>query len=123
MPSLRLDGHVYCWVLAVFLVLVRAGAPPGGLAVGLALRGIRDNESRMRAFGYPTTGYALGRLLRRRRAGRHGGLALVTVQRFVSPGDAGFEVAALALLAVIIGGVARWGAPASGAALVIVTRD
>jgi branched-chain amino acid transport system permease protein len=51
------------------------------------------------------------------------GSLYVSVQRFVSPGDAGFEIAALALLAVIIGGVgSMWGA-CVGAAVVIVTRD
>ena len=55
-------------------------------------------------------------------AGMAGSL-YVSVQRFVSPGDAGFEIAALALLAVIIGGVgSMWGA-CVGAAVVILTRD
>ena len=41
----------------------------------------------------------------------------------MAPGDLGFEVAALALLAVIVGGVgSMWGA-CLGAAVVIVTRD
>jgi branched-chain amino acid transport system permease protein len=123
LPALELDGLVYFYVLAVFLflfVLVRLlVASP----FGLALRGLRDNEARMRAVGYPTNGLALaGYCVAGALAGMAGSL-FVSVQRFVSPGDAGFEVAALALLAVIIGGVgSMWGA-CVGAAVVIVTRD
>ncbi|GGP89838.1 branched-chain amino acid ABC transporter permease [Streptomyces melanogenes] len=123
MPALELDGLVYFYVLAVFLVLFAMVAHLAGTPFALALRGIRDNEDRMRAIGYPTRRYALtvyggaGAL-----AGAAGAL-WVSVQRFVSPGDAGFEIAALALLAAVIGGSGRiWGACA-GAALVWLTRD
>jgi branched-chain amino acid transport system permease protein len=123
MPSLQLVGLVYYWVLAVFLVLFVLVRLLVASPFGLALRGIRDNEARMRAIGYPTTGYALaGYCVAGALAGMAGSL-YVSVQRFVSPGDAGFEIAALALLAVIIGGVgSMWGA-CVGAAVVIVTRD
>ena len=122
-PPLELDGLVYYYVLAVFLLLYGAVRLLVSSSFGLALRGIRDNEARMRAVGYPTTAFALaGYCAAGALAGAAGSLQ-VSVQRFVSPADAGFEVAALALLAVIIGGVgSMWGA-CVGAAVVIVTRD
>jgi branched-chain amino acid transport system permease protein len=122
-PALELDGLVYFYVLAVFLVLFLLVRLLVASPFGLALRGLRDNEARMRAVGYPTNGLALaGYCVAGALAGMAGSL-FVSVQRFVSPGDAGFEVAALALLAVIIGGVgSMWGA-CVGAAVVIVTRD
>jgi branched-chain amino acid transport system permease protein len=123
LPALELDGLVYFYVLAVFLLLFLLVRLLVASPFGLALRGLRDNEPRMRAIGYPTNAYALaGYCVAGALAGMAGSL-FVSVQRFVSPGDAGFEVAALALLAVIIGGVgSMWGA-CLGAAVVIVTRD
>ncbi|MFD9333062.1 branched-chain amino acid ABC transporter permease [Streptomyces sp. NPDC060028] len=121
--ALEADGLVHLYVLAVFLLLFTAVSHLGATSFALALRGIRDNESRMSAIGYPTRRYALtaycgaGAL-----AGVAGGL-WVSVQRFVSPGDAGFEIAALALLAVVIGGSGSTGGACAGAALVWLTRD
>src|SRR5690625_3242533 len=50
-------------------------------------------------------------------------VTLVTVQRFMSPGDMGFTIAAMALLAAIIGGVGSLPGAMVGAALVILVRD
>lgn len=59
MSALELDGLVYFYVLAVFLVLFAAVSRLGSTPFALALRGIRDNERRMSAIGYPTRRYAL----------------------------------------------------------------
>ncbi|MFB7058944.1 branched-chain amino acid ABC transporter permease [Streptomyces vinaceus] len=123
MPALALDGLVYFYVLAVFLLLFAAVSRLGSTPFALALRGIRDNEPRMRAIGYPTRRYALTVYCGAGALAGAAGALWVSVQRFVSPGDAGFEIAALALLAVVIGGSGSlWGACA-GAALVWLTRD
>jgi branched-chain amino acid transport system permease protein len=122
-PELVLDGLVYYYVLGAFLLLFLLVRRVVDSPFGLALRGLRDNEARMRAVGYPTTAYALAGYCVAGGLAGAAGAQQVSVQRFVSPGDAGFEVAALALLAVIVGGVgSMWGA-CLGAALVIVTRD
>ncbi|MFC9294822.1 branched-chain amino acid ABC transporter permease [Streptomyces sp. NPDC057011] len=123
MDPLELDGLVYFYVLAVFLLLFAAVSRLGATPFALALRGIRDNEHRMRAIGYPTRRYALTVYCGAAGLAGAAGALWVSVQRFVSPGDAGFEIAALALLAVVIGGAgSMWGACA-GAALVWLTRD
>ncbi|WP_251049217.1 branched-chain amino acid ABC transporter permease [Streptomyces sp. ISL-86] len=123
MPALELDGLVYFYVLAVFLALLVVIACLSRTPFALALRGIRDNEPRMRAIGYPTRSYALTVYCGAGALAGAAGALWVSVQRFVSPGDAGFEIAALALLAVVIGGSgSMWGACA-GAALVWLTRD
>ncbi|WP_405486741.1 branched-chain amino acid ABC transporter permease [Streptomyces sp. NBC_00096] len=123
LPALELDGLVYFYVLAVFLLLFAALSRLGRTPFALALRGIRDNEPRMRAIGYPTQRYALTVYCGAAALAGAAGALWVSVQRFVSPGDAGFEIAALALLAVVIGGSGSlWGA-CSGAALVWLTRD
>lgn len=90
---------------------------------GRALRGIHDNEPRMRALGYPTALYKYAVfVIAGTVAGLAGGL-LAAQQRLVTPADLGFTTAALALLAVVIGGAGSlWGA-CLGAALVIAVRD
>lgn len=114
---------LYWFVLAVFAI---------GFAVlwlvvrspyGTALHGIHDNEPRMRALGYPTGLYKYAVfVIAGTVAGLAGGL-LAMQQRLVTTADLGFTTAALALLAVIIGGAGSlWGACA-GAALVILVRD
>ncbi len=129
-PSVRIGGaplvnagFVYWYVLVVFLlgfalVWLVARSP-----FGAALRGIRDNEPRMRAIGYPTALYKYAVFVF---AGGVAGLAgslLVAQARFVALPDLGFLTASFALLAVIIGGAGSlWGA-CLGAALVIVIRD
>jgi branched-chain amino acid transport system permease protein len=116
-------GFTYWYVLAVAaigfgLVWIVARSP-----FGMALRGIRDNEPRMRALGYGTywAKYAVFVL-----AGAAAGLAgslLIAQQRLVTPADLGFTTASFALLAVIIGGAGSlWGA-CLGAALVVLIRD
>ncbi|MFJ8666307.1 branched-chain amino acid ABC transporter permease [Streptomyces sp. NPDC093600] len=123
MSALELDGLVYFYVLGVFVLLFATVSRLGSTPFALALRGIRDNESRMKAIGYPTSRYALTVYCGAGALAGVAGALWVSVQRFVSPGDAGFEIAALALLAVVIGGSgSMWGACA-GAALIWLTRD
>jgi branched-chain amino acid transport system permease protein len=116
-------GFVYWYVLAVFvlgfvLVWLVARSP-----FGAALRGIRDNEPRMRALGYPTALYKYGVFVIAGGVAGVAGSLLVAQQRLVTPADLGFLTASLALLAVIIGGAGSlWGA-CVGAALVILIRD
>jgi len=117
------EGLVYYYVLAVFLVLFAVIALLLRSPLGLTLRGLRDNEARLTAVGYHTTRYALAAYIFAGAIAGAAGSLWASAQRFVAPGDLGFEVAALALLAVIIGGVgSMWGA-CLGAAVVILTRD
>ncbi len=123
MEGLVNEGLIYYYVLAVAVLVYLGVAALLRSPFGLTLRGLRDNEERLRAVGYRTDAYALWVYVY---AGGLAGLAgslWVSSQRFVAPGDMGFEVAALALLAVIVGGVgSMWGA-CLGAALVIFTQD
>lgn len=116
-------ASVYWYALAVFvigfaLLWVVARSP-----FGAALRGIRDNEPRMRALGYPTWLYKYAAFVLAGGVAGMAGALLAAQQRLVTPGDLGFTTAAIVLLAVIIGGTGSlWGA-ALGAALVIGIRD
>ncbi|MGH2534292.1 MAG: branched-chain amino acid ABC transporter permease [Thermomicrobiales bacterium] len=123
MSALVQDGLVYYYVLAHFLVLFGAASLLVRAPFGLALRGMRDNEARMGATGYPVGRYLLvAYSLAGALAGAAGAL-WVSVQQFIAPSDIGFEVSALALLAVAIGGMGSMWGSCAGAALVVFTRD
>jgi branched-chain amino acid transport system permease protein len=116
-------GFTYWYVLVIGalgfgLVVLVARSP-----FGAALRGIRDNEPRMRALGYPTSLYKYAVFVVAGGVAGIAGSLLVAQQRLVTPADMGFTTASFALLAVIIGGAGSlWGA-CLGAALVIIIRD
>lgn len=94
-----------------------------GSPLGATLRGIRDNEPRMRALGYRTYHYKLAAfVIAGGVAGLAGGL-LAAQQRLVTPGDLGLATSVPVLLAVIIGGEATAWGPCLGAAIVILLRD
>jgi branched-chain amino acid transport system permease protein len=114
---------LYWYVATVFVAAFAALWCVSASPLGATLRGIRDNEPRMRALGYPTLAYKLAAfVIAGGFAGVAGGL-LAAQQRLVTPADLGFATSALALLAVVIGGVGSlWGA-CLGAALVVVVRD
>lgn len=116
-------GYTHWYVLVVFalgfaLVWTVARSPFGD-----ALRGIRDNEPRMRALGYSTSLYKYAVFVLAGGVAGMAGSLLVAQQRLVSTADAGFLISSLMLLAVVIGGAGSlWGA-VLGAALVVVVRD
>lgn len=119
-----LSGYVYWLALAVFVAF-------GGIVLavvrspfGAALRGIRDNEPRMRSLGYPTSWYKYGAwVLSGAVAGASGWIAVAQLPRFVAPDALSFHVAGLLLLAVVIGGLqSMWGACLGAAAVALMTN-
>jgi branched-chain amino acid transport system permease protein len=120
---LTLAGYVYWFILAVVVLgalgLWLVSASP----FGAALRGIRDNEGRMRSLGYSPFRYKyLAFAIAGGFAGLAGGLFAGLV-RIVNPSDAGFTTSALLLLAVVLGGAGSLWGPALGAAVVVLVRD
>ncbi|RZJ00691.1 MAG: branched-chain amino acid ABC transporter permease, partial [Haliea sp.] len=126
-PSLGLgldsmhEPTFYWVVLALFAVgmwlLNRATAS----RFGHALMGIRDNETRMQAMGYPV--FRL-RLVAFTLAGAVVGLsgALLTTQNsFISPSVMHWTQSATLIVMVVIGGVGRrWGGPVGAAAWIFL---
>jgi len=130
MPALQLGGHtvtlpgvIYWYLLVVFLVMYAVVRVLVSSPFGRTLRGIRDNEPRMRALGYRPAAAKYAAYAAAGGVAAAGGAMWVTEARFVSPSDLGFEVAALALLAVVIGGAGTLWGPCLGAAIVLLTRD
>ncbi|GIH05160.1 branched-chain amino acid ABC transporter permease [Rhizocola hellebori] len=116
-------ASLYYYVLGGFGVGMAMLWSVSASPLGAALRGIRDNKTRMRALGYESTRYELfAFVLAAAVAGFAGGL-LAAQQRLVTPSDLGFTTSALALFAVVIGGSGRLWAACLGAALIIGVRD
>jgi branched-chain amino acid transport system permease protein len=111
------------YVLGVFVLGMAALRGIAASPLGSTLRGIRDNEARMRALGYRTYHYKLATfVIAGSIAGLAGGL-LAAQQRLVSPADLGFTTSAPVLLAVIIGGEGTLWGPCVGAAIVVFLRE
>jgi branched-chain amino acid transport system permease protein len=121
--ELDAPGLVYWYAIFVFAAGFAAIAVIAASPFGRTLRGIRDNEERMRALGYNTTrGKHLIFAISGAFAGAAGSLWL-TEKGFAFPGDLGFELAALALLAVVVGGAGSLWGPAVAGAVVLVIFD
>ncbi len=106
-------------VLAVYAGLTTFMHSPAGVA----LQGVRDNENRMRALGYPVTGYKLAAFTLAGAIAGLGGALHAGFSETVSPGDVGFSLSALVLVMVLIGGVGTIWGPIVGAVFVIIVRD
>ncbi len=120
---LTLAGLVY-WYVLVFALLGFLGLwLVAHSPFGSVLRGIRDNEPRMRSLGYSPFRYKfLAFVLAGGFAGLAGGL-FAGLLRIVNPSDAGFTTSALLLLAVVLGGAGTLWGPILGAAVVVLVRD
>ncbi|MFC8620626.1 branched-chain amino acid ABC transporter permease [Streptomyces anulatus] len=105
-------------VVAVSVTLLVLRSPAGKL-----LTGTRGAEARMRASGHPVGRYLLVAHICAGALAGVGGSLMVTVQQYLSPADVGFEIAAFALLAVVIGGTTSVIGALLGAGLIVATRD
>jgi branched-chain amino acid transport system permease protein len=114
---------IYWYVAGGFTLGYLALSALARAPFGLALRGVRDNEERMRALGYATFRLKYAAFVLSGAVAGLAGALLVAQQRLVTPAEAGFTTAVLALLAVVIGGAGSlWGA-CVGAAVVVLVRD
>ncbi|MFJ6199622.1 branched-chain amino acid ABC transporter permease [Micromonospora sp. NPDC092111] len=89
----------------------------------LLLTAIQGNEARAAASGHPVTTYLW---VVHTGAGALAGIAgalLIHTHRWITPADVGFETAALALLAVVIGGTRSLPGAAAAALIVLAVRD
>ncbi|MFE6036832.1 ABC transporter permease [Streptomyces sp. NPDC056452] len=105
-------------VIAVAITLLVLRSPAGKL-----LTGTRGAEARMRASGHPVGRYLLVAHICAGALAGVGGSLMVTVQQYLSPADVGFEIAAFALLAAVIGGTTSVIGALMGAGLIVTTRD
>jgi branched-chain amino acid transport system permease protein len=120
---LLLAGFVYWWVLGVFVVGLLMAYLVVKSPLGRSMRGVRDGEKRLHAIGQQTYPVKLAAYVVAGALAGAAGTAWVAQTRFFSPGDLGFDVAAFALLSVVLGGAGTLWGPAIGAAVVVLVRD
>ncbi|MDQ3783146.1 MAG: branched-chain amino acid ABC transporter permease [Actinomycetota bacterium] len=117
------DETIYFYTLIAFLlgygflrVVVRS-------PFGDAIVGIRENEARMRSLGYGVDGYKLASFCIAGAVAGYAGALFVQHSRFIAPDNLSFDVSALALIMVVVGGARTLVGPVIGAAVVLVLRD
>ncbi|MGW2590901.1 branched-chain amino acid ABC transporter permease [Streptomyces sp. NPDC001515] len=117
------ESELYRYALVVTVVAVAATLLVLRSPAGKLLTGVRGAEARMRASGHPVGRYLLVAYIGAGALAGVGGSLMVSVQQYLSPADVGFEIAAFALLAVVIGGTTSVVGAVLGAGLIVMTRD
>ena len=121
-PMVRPESmYWYCLVVAVIVVVIVAAvmaATPGKL-----IRGIRDNEARMRADGHRVGLYLVAVYVGAGAVAGVAGSLMASSQRMVFPSDFNFSMSALVLMAVVIGGASSLNGAIVGIGVVVLLRD
>ncbi|AXQ58716.1 ABC transporter permease subunit [Streptomyces koyangensis] len=117
------EGELYTYALVVAAVAVAVTLLVLRSPAGKLLTGASGAEARMRASGHPVWRYLLVAYIGAGALAGVGGSVMVTVQQYLSPADVGFEIAAFALLAAVIGGTTSVVGALFGAGLIVATRD
>ncbi|RPK69262.1 leucine/isoleucine/valine transporter permease subunit [Streptomyces sp. ADI96-02] len=117
------EAEVYAYALVVAVAAVSVTLLVLRSPAGKLLTGARGAEARMRASGHPVGRYLLVAHIGAGALAGVGGSLMVTVQQYLSPADVGFEIAAFALLAAVIGGTTSVIGALLGAGLIVITRD
>lgn len=103
---------LYWVVLAIVALVLPALWRLEASHFGRALEGIRDNETRMQAMGYPTYWLKLCAFAVAGGIASLAGALMATQNGFISPSLMHWTQSALFIVMVVIGGVGRrWGAP------------
>ncbi|WP_327007709.1 branched-chain amino acid ABC transporter permease [Dactylosporangium sp. NBC_01737] len=116
------DRAVYWYCLTVAALALTAVWLVLRGPAGMLLHGVRDHEPRMQASGHRTTRYLYAVHLGAGALAGVGGALLVTVQHAMTPADAGFDTAVIALLAGAVGGRSITGT-LFGVTVIIGVRD
>jgi len=117
--QLRDPWVFYYFCLAVLGVVLLLLAVLSRSPLGLMFRGVRDSESRMSSLGYTVAGAKLVAMMLSGLIAGVAGVLSVWNTQFMSPSAAAFEVSAMAVIIIIIGGVGAPLGPVIGAALVV----
>lgn len=117
------EVEIYNYTLAVAALAVAVTLLVLRSPAGKILTGVHGAEERMRASGHPVDRYLMLAYVGAGALAGIGGSLMVTVRQYVSPADVGFEIAAFALLAAVIGGTHSVIGALFGAGLIVTTRD
>jgi branched-chain amino acid transport system permease protein len=114
--SLLTRMQFYYLVYASLLLIVVISARLVGSRFGMVLRGIRQNERRMRAVGFPTYGYKLVAFVIAGTIAGFAGVLMANFQEFVSPALMDWGTSGTIMIMVLLGGMGSLYGPLLGAA-------
>ncbi|AWI80831.1 branched-chain amino acid ABC transporter permease [Parazoarcus communis] len=111
------DDRILYWVVLLTCTVVFAFLYQlVGTRFGQAMIGIRDNEGRMRALGYPSYLLKLQAFVLTAAIAGLGGAMMVTQNGFISPSSMHWSQSAILIVMVVLGGLGhRWGGVAGAA--------
>jgi branched-chain amino acid transport system permease protein len=117
------DIHFYYLVFGVFLILLVALLIFVSSPFGIALKGIRESESRMKALGYNAWLYKYLAFVFAGAIAGTSGVLWTYYSGFVNPSNLGIDLSVKGLLMVILGGPGSLSGPAIGAAIIIMLEN
>jgi branched-chain amino acid transport system permease protein len=117
------DRHFYYIVLALLLAALRGVQTVVGSRFGRVLRGIRDNERRMRALGFSTYGYKLTAFTISGALAGLAGALIANQTEFVSPSFLDWHLSGMLLVIVILGGIGSLFGPVAGALTYLLLEE
>jgi branched-chain amino acid transport system permease protein len=113
------DGRLYLATAAAFVLGTLALRRVSRSPFGLALRGVRESESRMSSLGYRVAAIKFVAVMISGLVAGLAGVLAVWQTEFISPSVGQFSRSALAVVMVILGGTGTLLGPLVGAAIVV----
>ncbi len=113
----------YYFVLTVLAIAVASYRILTTSPFGLALRGIKSSESRMRSLGYRVGAHLYVAFIISGFYASLAGVLYIYYNRFVNPVAAGFPVSVEAILMAIIGGTGTILGPFIGSGIILILRN
>jgi len=117
------DTQFYYVVLVIVLITLRIVQTVVGSRFGRVLRGIRDNEKRMIALGFPTYRYKLTAFVISAALAGLAGALMANQTEFVSPSFLDWHRSGDLLVIVILGGIGTLFGPVAGAMTYILLEE
>jgi branched-chain amino acid transport system permease protein len=121
--DLSSDVQFYYVALVLVLATLRVVQTVVGSRFGRVLRGIRDNEKRMIALGFPTYRYKLSAFVISAGIAGLAGALMVNQTEFVSPSFLDWHRSGVFLVIVILGGIGTLFGPVAGAITYILLEE
>jgi len=117
------DVQFYYLVLAILLIALALKARLVGSRFGATLVGIRDNERRMAALGFPTYRYKLTAFVLSGALAGLAGALIANQTEFVSPSFLDWQRSGEILVVVILGGMGTLYGPIAGAVAYLLLEE